>query len=100
MSQTTWSTKEPENKVQQVPGIQCQPPNSRGREREKKEKKRKIPPKRREKRFKKSPKKEAGASPPQQMGAVLTKGRGEIGDVIYKDNTPRQNEHSSNKQDN
>ena len=45
MSQTTWSTKEPENKVQQVPGIQCQPPNSRGREREKKEKKKKYPQK-------------------------------------------------------
>ena len=83
-------------------GYNVSPKLTRERAKKRKEKKRNTPKKnKKEKRGeKKTPKKEAGASPPQRTVAVLTKGRGEIGDVIYKDNTPRQNEHSSDKQEN
>ena len=34
------------------------------------------------------------------MVAVLTKSRGEIGDVIYMDKTPKENEWCSKRQEN
>ena len=56
-------------------------------------------PKRWRKRLKKA-KKKAGVLPSQQMVAVLTKSRGEIGDVIYMDKTPKENEWCSKRQEN